>query len=90
MELHTNIRHLFFWCLGVCNGWVGHMETSPYAYPLKTPLMQMAKDLQIHKMMVVGPMQGKSRVGASVCVCVFFPHFYVVATVGSLPRPIST
>jgi hypothetical protein len=56
------------WCLGVCNGWVGHMETSPYAYPLETPLMQMAKDLQIHKMMAVGPMQGKSRVGASVCV----------------------
>jgi hypothetical protein len=71
MELYTNIRHLFFWCLGVCNGWVGHMETSPYAYPLKTPLMQMAKDLQIHKMMAVGPMQGKSRVGASVCVFFF-------------------
>ncbi len=64
------------------------METSPYAYPLETPLMQMAKDLQIHKMMAVGPMQGKSRVGASVCV--FFSQFCVVATVGSLPRPIST
>ncbi len=64
------------------------MEIIPYAYPLKTPLMQMAKDLQIHKMTAVGPMQGKSRVGATVCV--FFPHFCVVATVGSLPRPIST
>jgi len=47
----------------------------------------MAKDLQIHKMMAVGPMQGKSRVWASVF---FFSRFCIVATVASLPRPIST
>jgi hypothetical protein len=47
----------------------------------------MAKDLQIHKMMAVGPMQGKSRDRASMF---FFSQFCIVATVASLPRPIST
>ncbi len=93
MELYTNICHYFpliLWCLDVRSRWVGHMETGPYACPLKTPLMQMVKDLQIHKMTAVGPMQGKSRVWASVCVCFFFSQFCIVATVAGLPRPIST
>jgi hypothetical protein len=60
IQTFVTIFHLFFgaWVYVVA-GWA-HMETGPYACPLKTPLMQMVKDLQIHKMTAVGPMQGKS------------------------------
>jgi hypothetical protein len=43
----------------------------------------MAKDLHIHKMIVVGPMQGKSQVGASVC---FFLSILCCSNSGKPPQ----
>jgi len=61
----VTIFHLFFGGLGVCSsGWVGHMETSPYACPLKTPLSCNGQGLaNSQNDEDVGPiMQGKSQV----------------------------
>jgi hypothetical protein len=88
MKLHTNIRHYFpliLWCLGVCSGWMDHMETGPYTCPLKTPTNAMAKDLQIHKMTAVGPMQGKSRV-CKASVCAFFFSILYCSNSGKPPQ----
>jgi hypothetical protein len=76
MELHTNIRHYFpliFWCrLGICSGWVGHMETGPYACPLKTPLLQWPRTCKFTKWRLWA--QSKARVELEL-VCVFFSQF---------------
>jgi hypothetical protein len=45
----------------------------------------MAKDLQIHKMTALGPMQGKSQVWASVCVF-FFSQFLYCGKSGKPPQ----
>jgi hypothetical protein len=73
--------------LGICSGWVGHMETSPYACPLKTPLLQWPRTCKFTKWRLWA--QSKARVELGL-VCVFFSQFCIVATVASLPRPIST
>jgi hypothetical protein len=72
MELHTNIRHYFpliLWCLGVCSGWVGHMETGPYACPLKTSLLQWPRTCTFTKWRLWA--QCKARVELGL-LCFFF------------------
>ncbi len=68
--LQTNICHyipLILWCLGVCSSWVGHMETGPYACPLKTSLMQWPRTCTFTKWRMWAQCKARVELGVAPC-----------------------